>query len=204
MADVPQVTIVDGIPTGGTGTVETLSTTNALLGPVASSKETDPDAASADLNSLLRGILQKTTDGIVAPGQATAANSLSVVGPSDVAITVAQDTSSIGNDGGTLLTPTFAAISCSSSGNNAIVAADATKKIRVLQWIVTASAAVNFKWRTASTDVTGLFYAAAAGGGAGGSFNPVGHFQTVANEALNLNLSGATAVGGYVVYVLVP
>jgi hypothetical protein len=204
MAELDEVGVTSGIPSSGTGEVPTLAPIRDALGIVTSAKETDPDAASANINGLLRGILQKTTDGIVAPGQATAANSLSVVGPSDVAITVAQDTSSIGNDGGTLLTPTFAAISCSSSGNNAIVAADATKKIRVLQWIVTASAAVNFKWRTASTDVTGLFYAAAAGGGAGGSFNPVGHFQTVANEALNLNLSGATAVGGYVVYVLVP
>lgn len=40
MADVPQVTIVDGIPTGGTGTVETLSTTNAKLDTIAGHVDT--------------------------------------------------------------------------------------------------------------------------------------------------------------------
>jgi hypothetical protein len=113
---------------------------------------------------------------------------------------VAQDTSTL-YAGTTALTPKFAVISESSSGNNEVVAAVVGKKIRVLQWIVSGSAAVNFKWRTASTDISGLFYIASAGGGAAGSYNPVGHFETVANEALNLNLSGAVAVGGSVVYV---
>lgn len=113
---------------------------------------------------------------------------------------VAQDTSTL-YDGSTSLTPKFAVISESSSGNNEVVAAVSGKKIRVLQWIVSASAAVNFKWRTASTDITGLFYASAAGAGAGGAFCPVGHFETADDEALNLNLSGAVAVGGSVVYV---
>jgi hypothetical protein len=177
----------------------------AIIGDITDTKETDPDAASATLLELLRGLLQKTTDGIIAPGSAAEADSLSIVNPSDQGVVVTFDTSKIANAAaGTLLTPKFAAISESSSGNNEVVAAVASNKIRVLQWIVTASAAVNFKWRSASTDKTGLFYAAAAGGGAGASFNPVGHFETAVNEALNLNLSGATAVGGYVVYVEVP
>lgn len=114
---------------------------------------------------------------------------------------VGLDTSTI-YDGATALTPKFAVVSCSSSGDNEIVAAVTSKKIRVLQWIVTASAAVNFKWQSATAgDKTGLFYAAAAGGGAGGAFNPVGHFETASGEALQLNLSGATAVGGSIVYV---
>lgn len=57
MADVPQVTIVDGIPTAGTGTVETLSTTNTVIGAV---NETAPasDTASSGLNGRLQRIAQ--------------------------------------------------------------------------------------------------------------------------------------------------
>lgn len=104
---------------------------------------------------------------------------------------------------GVAQTPKFAAISCSSSGNNEIVAAVTSKKIRVLNYVLVASAAVNAKWRSASNDKSGLLYMAANTGASSG-FSPVGHFETVAGEALNLNLSGATAVGGHVAYIEVP
>lgn len=103
--------------------------------------------------------------------------------------------------GTTALTPKFKKIDCSSSGNNEIVAAVTGKKIRVLAWDVSPSDVVNFKWRTASTDITGLYYAANAGNGVARAFNPVGYFETVSDEALNLNLSAAEAVGGSLVYV---
>jgi hypothetical protein len=144
------------------------------------------------------GALWVQDSSLSAPGQAVAASSASVVLASNYGVPLESNSIFAGT---TALTPQFKVISCSSSGNNEIVALVSAKKIRVLQWIVTASAAVNFKWRTASTDISGLFYAAAAGGGAGGAFNPLGHFQTASGEALNLNLSGATAVGGCLVYV---
>jgi hypothetical protein len=100
-------------------------------------------------------------------------------------------------------TAQYATISCSSSGNNEIVAAVSGKKIRVLYWIVSVSGGVNFQWRSASTNKTGAFTNSAAGGGAGGSYNPLGHFETVASEALNLYLSESVTVGGYLVYVAV-
>jgi hypothetical protein len=40
-----------------------------------------------------------------------------------------------------------------------------------------------------------------ANGGVAAAYCPVGHFETAAGEALNINLSGAVAVGGHVVYV---
>jgi hypothetical protein len=49
--------------------------------------------------------------------------------------------------------------------------------------------------------LTGLSYFAAAGDGEVLSFNPVGWFETVAGEALDINLSGAVAVGGHLTYV---
>lgn len=109
--------------------------------------------------------------------------------------TVAQDTSRI-RVGGTDLTPKFAVISASASGDTPIVAAVTGKKIRVLSYMVSKSDAVNMKFRSGTTDITGLLY-----NGAAPSFSPVGHFETAAGAALNINLSGAVAVGGHLVYV---
>lgn len=117
-------------------------------------------------------------------------------------VTAVHDTSAVSN-AGTALTPKFAKIAVSSSGANTIVAAVTSKKIRVLAWDTVANAAVNFKWQShvTPTDLTGLYYMAGQGNGVARSFNPVGYFETVAGEALDLNLSGAVAVGGSLVYV---
>lgn len=103
----------------------------------------------------------------------------------------------------TEVTPKFAAIAVSTSGNNPIVAAVTGKKIRVLAYILVGSDAVNAKFQSASggTDLTGLKYIAGAGGGVCAPFNPVGWFETASGQLLNLNLSGAVAVGGELVYV---
>lgn len=97
-----------------------------------------------------------------------------------------------------------AAISASSSGANEIVAAQAGRKIRVLGYVMMAASAVNVKWQSDSTDKTGLLYPA-ANGGAVAPLAPDHKywFETVAGEPLNLNLSGAVAVGGHVTYLLV-
>lgn len=93
-----------------------------------------------------------------------------------------------------------AIIQVSSSGNNQIVAAVASKKIRVLQVRLMASGTVNVKWRSASTDIDGLAYLIANTGYVL-PFSSLGWFETVAGEALNLNLSDAIAVGGVIKYV---
>lgn len=100
------------------------------------------------------------------------------------------------------LTPKFAVITASASGVTQVVAAVGGKKIRVLSWTLVCSGAVNVKWQSAvtPTDLTGLHYFA-ANGGASPAFDPFGHFQTLTGEALNINLSGATAVGGSLQYV---
>lgn len=118
------------------------------------------------------------------------------------------DTVNVGQDssvmflGATSVTPKFAAISASSSGDNTIVTGVTSKKIRVLAFRVNGSAAVNWKFQSSTGgDITGLFYCVSGGQGEIGAFSPVGLFQTVAGEDLQLNLSGAVAVGGYVVYI---
>jgi hypothetical protein len=103
--------------------------------------------------------------------------------------------------GTTALTPKFAAISASSSGDNTVVAAVTSKKIRVLRWDLTSNGAVNAKWKSATAgDKTGLYYLTQFAG-VGGSFCPVGLFETASGEALVVNLSAAVAVGGVLTYV---
>jgi hypothetical protein len=107
--------------------------------------------------------------------------------------------------GTTARTPVFAAIAASSSGNNTIVAAaGASNKIRVLAVQLIANGAVNAKWQSGAggTDLTGLAYLAANGGYVL-PFNPAGWFETAADTLLNLNLSGAVAVGGSLTYIVV-
>lgn len=114
-------------------------------------------------------------------------------------VSASNETNTIYN-GATALTPKFAVISASSSGDNSIVALVSGKKIRVLRWSITANGAVNAKWRSNTTDITGLRYLTQYASG-GGGFCPVGLFETAAGQALNLNLSGAVAVGGELTYV---
>lgn len=110
-------------------------------------------------------------------------------------------TTHVVSNNGTALTPKFAAISASSSGDNTIVAAVTSKKIRVLRWSLSANGAVNAKWKSATAgDITGLRYLQQYGGG-GGTLCEIGHFETTAGEALVLNLSTAVAVGGDLTYV---
>lgn len=101
----------------------------------------------------------------------------------------------------TALTPKFAAISASASGDTVVVAAVASKKIRVVSYMFQSAGAVDVRFRSgAATNLTGALPNAANTGAAAG-FSPVGHFETVAGEALNINLSAAVAVGGHVAYV---
>jgi hypothetical protein len=96
----------------------------------------------------------------------------------------------------------FAVIAVSATGT--IVALVAAKKIRVVALQLTASAGVNVKWQShvTPTDITGLAYFAANGGYVL-PYNPAGWFQTIAGEALDINLSAAVAVGGSLTYVTV-
>lgn len=98
-----------------------------------------------------------------------------------------------------------AVITASASGATQLVAAVAGKRIRVLHYRLMASGAVSVKFQSASTDITGLMPFAANGGISAGapSIIPAGlifEFQTEPGEALNINLSGAVAVGGYMLY----
>lgn len=101
--------------------------------------------------------------------------------------------------GTSVITPKFGVIACASSGDNAIVAAVAGKRILVLQYNYMANGTVNAKWRSATTDISGLAYLIANTGKVV-PYSPTGWVKTATGEALNLNLSAAQAVGGELVY----
>lgn len=151
-----------------------------------------------------RVALATNSPGVTVTGQTIMSASLPItIASNQQTISVAPDTSvlAVGASGSTL-TPKFRALSASTLGTNTVVATVSAKKIRVVQWIATTKAAVDFKWQShGGTDLTGLFYGSGAGGGAGGAYNPLGHFETAAGEALDINLSVATTVGGSLVYV---
>ena len=117
-------------------------------------------------------------------------------------VSSSDETSTLYN-GTTALTPKYAVISASSSGNNTIVAAVTSKKIRVLAYNAIAAGAVNAKFQSGAsgTDITGLKTIAAAGGGLVANYNPLGWFETASGVLLNLNLSGAVLLGGELTYV---
>lgn len=116
--------------------------------------------------------------------------------------TQASNESSQMTAGGTVVTPKFAAISASSSGNNTLVAAVTSKKIRLLALWLTANGTVNAKIQDGAggTDKTGLAYLV-VNTGLVLPYNPVGWLETTANTLLNLNLSASIAVGGSLVYI---
>lgn len=110
------------------------------------------------------------------------------------------ETSGLSN-AGTLLTPKFATVQVSSSGNNTIVNGVSAKKIRVLSYVLSAGGGVNAKWVSSTTpDKSGLLYMSLNGGFVSG-YCPLGHFETGVGADLNLNLSAAVSVGGHITYV---
>jgi hypothetical protein len=95
----------------------------------------------------------------------------------------------------------YAKIDCASATDNAIVAAVTDKRITVCGYAVVADAAVDAKFRSGTTDLTGPLGIAANGGVsyAGGPHAPA--FQTAKGAALNLNLGGAVQASGHVTYL---
>ena len=127
--------------------------------------------------------------------------SLPVVVASDQTAIPASLNSAAINVGTTALTPKFAAVAASSSGNNTVVSAVTGKKIRVLGYRLSANGTVAAKWRSSTAgDISGLSYLIQYAS-AGASFSPVGHFETASGEGLQLNLDAGVAVGGHLAYI---
>lgn len=109
-------------------------------------------------------------------------------------------------NGSTSLEPKFAFANVAASQTDSqIVAAVASKKIRVISYrIHTAATATNVTFNTkpagAGSAISELFALGVNGGRAEG-FNPVGHFQTNTGEGLTVTTGSGSTTGIGVVYV---
>ena len=105
-------------------------------------------------------------------------------------------------DGTTALTPKFIKIDAATSGDNTIVAAVAGKKIRVLSGVLISSGTVNARFESGAsgTALTGQMSLIA---NVGFQIPPClwGNFETAASALLNLELSAAISVGGWITYI---
>jgi hypothetical protein len=139
--------------------------------------------------------------GVVPPASSRTVDSMSA----------AQATDAVMN-GLTALTPAFAKIDRATNADGAaLVNLTASKKIRVLAYTLVCAGASGVKWQSSTsnvnatgsnTDLTPVM-SFAANGGASVAYCPLGHFETVAGEALKLNSNSTNQVSGHLVYVVV-
>lgn len=115
-------------------------------------------------------------------------------------VSSSDETSTIYN-GTTAITPKFAVLDAASSGDNTLIAAVASKKIRVLSLFLVSAGAVNVRFESGAsgTALTGQMNLVANTGFVL-PYNPLGWFETASNTLLNLELSAAISVDGSIVY----
>lgn len=96
----------------------------------------------------------------------------------------------------------FAVIDHATTGDNTIVSANATKKIRVTSLFLVSSGTVNVRFESGAggTALTGQMNLVANTGFAL-NYNPAGWFETGVNALLNLELSGNVSVDGALTYI---
>lgn len=92
-------------------------------------------------------------------------------------------------------------VNTSALGATAVIAAAPGMSIRVIDAAIVTTLANSVKFQSASTDISALF-PLGANGGIVLPFNEHGWFQTAAGEALNVNLSVATATGIQINYII--
>lgn len=183
-------------------------------GATSLGKAEDAAHASADTGVMALAVRKDTaaalagTDGDYAPLEVDASGRLHTAPAARTSDTIsAAIATDVLMSNVTALTPKFAAIAAASSGDNTLVAAVASKQIRVLALMGVAAGAVSLYF-TSGAGGTVIFggstnkIAVAANGGFVLPFNPLGWFQNSSvNQALVLNLSAAVAFSGGMLYV---
>lgn len=94
-----------------------------------------------------------------------------------------------------------AKIVATGSGDTTIISAVADKFIRVIALDLLTSARVDIKFKSGSTDLSGV-YSLPKNGGKVNPENRSGWMDCAENEAFIINLSGTAVVGGVIDYVL--
>jgi hypothetical protein len=104
--------------------------------------------------------------------------------------------------GGTVVTPKYAVIDAATSGDNTLVAAVTSKKVRVLALYLVSAGIVNVRFESGAggTALSGQMNLVANTGFVL-PYNPAGWFETGSNTLLNLELSAAISVDGTLVYI---
>lgn len=206
IASLDQYTPVTGrLPVDGSGATQPISATTLPL-PTGAATETTLGTRVAEATFTAR---------INTNGQKTMAASTPVVLPSDQSaipvsgtVTANQGTGSANDwrsDQRRGMTILFASIDVAALGDNTIVTADATKKVKVCQYTIVADAAVAVRWKSgAGTNLSGAMSNAANGGEVSPFVPPsFGHLlETAVNQALVLNLSAAVGARGHLTYFL--
>lgn len=143
-------------------------------------------------------------NGVNPNGATTVANAAPVtVGLDQASIAVLDDTSKIANgNSSTLLTVNFTSIAISAPGTTTIVAAVASKQIRVVNLGVIVSTATNFFLMSAGSAIMGTA-SFTTNGGMVLPYSKVGWFQTTVGSALVGNSSATSNVGGSLAYITV-
>ena len=103
---------------------------------------------------------------------------------------------------GVALTAGYAIIAGSGT-DNTIVAAVATKKIRVLSYHIMSLVGNNIRFQSgtgASNLLTGFSYIG-SNGGLVAPYNPMGWFETSGNNLLNIKMTAAQSIGGCLTYL---
>lgn len=95
----------------------------------------------------------------------------------------------------------YAIIDNATSGDNTLVAAVTGKKIRVISGVLVSSGTVNVRFESGAggTALSGVINLVANTGFII-PYNPDGNFETAASTLLNLELSGAVSVDGWITY----
>lgn len=119
--------------------------------------------------------------------------------------TAASPESSSIYSGTTAMTPKFAIIDHNTNGDNTLVAAVASRKIRVLALMMISGGTVNARFESGAsgTALSGQMQLTAQSGFTL-PFNPAGWFETASGSLLNLELSAGVSVDGMLTYVEVP
>lgn len=183
------------LPTGAA----TETTLSALNTKVATAKTADYDTGGGTDTVQMLGLALPASGGAVAGGTST-----NPVRTDPTGTTTQPTTERVGqiiDENGTTRTVSRSFLDTSSSGDQQVVAAQGSGvRVRVLAVYVHCGAtATSVRFRSATTSISSL-KALAANGGFVLPLNEHGWFQTATNEALNINLSAANAIGVEVVW----
>lgn len=202
-----------GIPITGTVTVGSHAVTNAgtfvvqVDGAALTALQLLDDTVFADDAAFTPGTSKVSAIGFIADETATDSVDEGDVGAARMTLdrkqhVAAELESNSMRGAGTALVPKFVIIDCATSGDNTILAAVASKKIRVLSMMLVSAGTTTVRMEsgTGGTALTGQMNLTAQTGFAL-AFSPVGHFETASNTLLNLELSAAVSVDGCLTYV---